>query len=132
MTTAVILLSVALVVLVALYVLTTVQFRKALEHSLQITDSVHFRQLAMLNKTLDRLMAHNFQEFKAFSSVDQSPEGYVEEQTQASPSSEQATAVFESFELPPRDAPLIHGERWSPPEEQGIDPSEEGVEIENR
>jgi hypothetical protein len=147
MTTAVILLAVALVVTISLYVLTTVQFRQVLHATLLTLDSVHLRDGLLLNKTLDRLMARDFPEFKGYESAETADEGSVESPFVPPPEwraaaamqretlqheSENPTVMFESDELPPRGEPLVRGERWVPPEARGIDPTDEEVPIEDR
>lgn len=140
MTTAVILLAVALTVLVALYVFQSVQFSRTLQISFRASLIAQQAQQRSLDKLLDRFMASNFQEFKAYESLAEA-EGYVEEEVEttvlppsaASPlssassatGSESPTAEFPAEYPPPPGMPLIRGERWIPPEERGIAPDEE-------
>ena len=125
MSTEEILLTLALALVVVLSALHTLLLRTTLDKVLQTLERVHIADIALQNKTLDRLMARDFQEYKAYESL--LMEGEVTDQSDI-PSDEQPTAEFPAQYPPPRDAPLVRGERWVPPEERGIDPEEVTVE----
>lgn len=154
MTTAVILLTCSVAVLVILFVWESSQHRTALYKVLRMMNSTNLMYDRMLNKTLDRLMARDYQEFRAYHDVE-AMEGYVEEsgaplspegasqrasteEPSPAPSSpppldeEGHTVEFQTEELPPRYAPLVHGERWVPPEMRGIDSEEVPRDHEDR
>jgi hypothetical protein len=60
-------------------ILVTVLFFRALKDSLNHAESIHDRSRAQLDKTLDRLMAMDFQTFKSFELAESAPLGeYVE------------------------------------------------------
>jgi hypothetical protein len=57
------------------YLLTTVQFFRALKGALDHADSIHSRAQKHLDTVLDRLMAINFAEYKAYQSAESAPPG---------------------------------------------------------